>query len=60
MMTENNAVRLRSGNKSVNKSVLLDIMKKRLQIEDWPVNLSESDSKVKTGLVIDVMGLWRT
>ena len=56
MTTESNAVRLRSGN----KSVLLDIMKKRLEIEDWPVNLSESDSKIKTGLVIDVMGLLRT
>ena len=30
-------------------------MKKRLEIENWPVDLPGSDRKVKLGLVI---GLW--
>ena len=56
MTTDNKAIRLRGGN----KSVLLDIMKKRLETENWPCNLPESNKRVKTGLVIDVMGLLRT
>ena len=35
-------------------------MKKRLKIENWPVDLPGYDRKVKSGLVIDVMGLLRT
>ena len=56
MTTDNKAIRLRGGN----KSVLLNIMKKRLETENWLVNLPESNKRVKTGLVIDVMGLLRT
>ena len=47
MTTENNAGRLRSGN----KSDLLQIMMETLEIEDWSVNFSESDCKVEKGLV---------
>ena len=56
MTTDNRAVRIRGGN----KFVLLDIIRKMLKIENCQVYLPGYDKKVKSGLVIDVMGLLRT
>ena len=56
MTTASGTVRIQGGN----KSVLLDIMKKILKIENCQVYLPGYDKKVKSGLVIDVMGLLRT
>lgn len=53
MDQESHGVYLRTGN----KASLLDIMKKRAEMDDWPPEINQSE--FETGLVVDVMGMVR-